>query len=76
MIDCTCLRKVLFKFQPETAHALAEFALRGAEQIPFALGAIASRFAACDPSLEQTVFGLTFHNPCGIAAGFDKNATM
>ncbi|MDR2151926.1 MAG: dihydroorotate dehydrogenase (quinone), partial [Helicobacteraceae bacterium] len=39
-------------------------------------GAIASRFAACDPSLEQTVFGLTFHNPCGIAAGFDKNATM
>jgi dihydroorotate dehydrogenase len=61
---------------PEGAHTFAEFALRGAEKIPFALGAIANRYAAIDLSLKQTLFGLDFHNPFGVAAGFDKNATM
>lgn len=28
------------------------------------------------PSLERTVAGLTFRNPVGLAAGFDKNAEM
>jgi dihydroorotate dehydrogenase len=27
-----------------------------------------------DPRLERTVFGVTFPNPVGLAAGFDKNA--
>jgi dihydroorotate dehydrogenase len=27
-----------------------------------------------DPRLEQTIFGRTFANPVGLAAGFDKNA--
>lgn len=29
-----------------------------------------------DPVLAQTVFGLTFPNPLGLAAGFDKNAEV
>ncbi len=28
-----------------------------------------------DPSLRQTLFGVDFPNPLGLAAGFDKNAT-
>ncbi|MFN6571145.1 quinone-dependent dihydroorotate dehydrogenase [Dendronalium sp. ChiSLP03b] len=27
----------------------------------------------CDPRLEQTLFGLSFPNPVGLAAGFDKD---
>jgi dihydroorotate dehydrogenase len=29
-----------------------------------------------NPMLEQTVFGITFKNPIGLAAGFDKNAEL
>ena len=29
-----------------------------------------------DPRLERTLFGLTFKNPVGLAAGFDKNAVL
>lgn len=29
-----------------------------------------------DPKLKRELFGLTFDNPVGLAAGFDKNATM
>jgi dihydroorotate dehydrogenase len=74
--DYSTLRKVLFKLPPEAAHSLAELFLRGAAQTPFALGAISKRFTVCDDALKQTINGLTFHNPIGIAAGFDKNATM
>ena len=29
-----------------------------------------------NPKLERTVFGLTFPNPVGLAAGFDKDAKL
>ena len=29
-----------------------------------------------DPKLERKLFGLTFKNPVGLAAGFDKNAVL
>ncbi|MDR1450828.1 MAG: dihydroorotate dehydrogenase (quinone) [Helicobacteraceae bacterium] len=76
MFDYSALRNLLFKLPPETAHSLAELCLRGAAQTPFLLAAIAKRLASRDPSLKQTLCGLTFNNPIGIAAGFDKNATM
>jgi dihydroorotate dehydrogenase len=31
-------------------------------------------FSVIDPSLQKTVFGLSFSNPVGLGAGFDKNA--
>ncbi|MEQ8389144.1 MAG: quinone-dependent dihydroorotate dehydrogenase [Alphaproteobacteria bacterium] len=54
---------------PETAHRLT-------------VGLLANRLAtsvmparpADDPRLHQTLFGLDFPNPLGLAAGFDKNA--
>jgi dihydroorotate dehydrogenase len=33
-------------------------------------------FSVEDKKLERTLFGLTFKNPVGIAAGFDKNAVL
>ena len=39
------------------------------------LAALLEPFARRDfPSLEKKLFGLTFPNPIGLAAGFDKNA--
>jgi dihydroorotate dehydrogenase len=57
---------LLRALDPETAHKLTVRAL--------ALG-LAPRERALDPPLlAQTLFGLSFPNPIGLAAGFDKNA--
>src|SRR5262245_53281649 len=50
---------------PETAHALALNALK-LVPLPHA--------APDDERLRVNAFGLTFPNPVGLAAGFDKNA--
>ena len=51
---------------PERAHALA---LRALDWV-----SSDSRPATTDPLLETSVLNLRFHNPIGLAAGFDKNA--
>src|SRR3972149_5561413 len=33
-------------------------------------------FSYNHPMLEQTILGIRFKNPIGLAAGFDKNATL
>lgn len=33
-------------------------------------------FSFADPSLEQKILGITFANPIGLSAGFDKNAIL
>ena len=64
------VRPLLFSLAPETAHHLALGALRVASRLPFALAAF-HRFRP--PVKPKTLFGLTFPNPIGLAAGFDKN---
>jgi dihydroorotate dehydrogenase len=56
--------------EPERAHHFALRGLRRASQIPGALTLLRS-FAP--PPQSCTLFGLTFPNPIGLAAGFDKN---
>lgn len=64
------IRPLLFTLDPETAHHLAIASLRVASGIPFLLKQL-RRFA---PVPNPTnLFGLTFPNPVGLAAGFDKN---
>ena len=60
------LRPILFRLPPETAH---ELALHSLSLMPSRL--IAKRFS--DPALKIERFGLSFPNPVGLAAGFDKN---
>jgi dihydroorotate dehydrogenase len=74
MIYRSVLRPILFRLPPETVHELALHSLS------FFLGSrTARKFVAgrTTPSpfgkLER--FGLTFRNPVGLAAGFDKNGT-
>jgi len=59
-------RPVLFTLDPERAHGLAIAALRAMPRRPAPLGG----------PLETHVAGLTFPNPVGMAAGFDKDAQV
>ncbi len=52
----------------ETAHGLAITALKS--------GLAGSSKAPADPKLQVEAFGLTFPNPVGLAAGFDKDAEV
>lgn len=58
----------LFTFDPETAHGLSIKALKS--------GLIPPCRLAQDPRLVQTVAGIRFPNPIGLAAGYDKNAEV
>ncbi len=67
MVYRSLVRPILFRLPPETAH---EFALHSLSLMPPKL--LTSRFGEriLNPISR---FGLTFTNPIGLAAGFDKN---
>lgn len=64
------VRPLLFSLDPESAHHLTLALLRGASHVDLALRALKTFQPAPKP---RTVFGVTFPNPIGLAAGFDKN---
>ena len=64
------VRPLLFSLDPETAHRVTIELLRGASHFDLALRVL--RFFQ-PPSKTKTLFGLTFPNPIGLAAGLDKN---
>jgi len=66
-----CLRPLLFRLDPETAHGLAIVGLRLRQALP-RLGSASS----ADGMLSQRLWGLDFPNPVGLAAGFDKDARV
>src|SRR5258705_9244777 len=72
MIYRALLRPILFRLPAETAHNLA---LRSFS-FPFAAQR-AKHMSARSPKARSTLelqrFGLTFQNPVGLAAGFDKD---
>jgi dihydroorotate dehydrogenase len=68
------LRDLLFKLEAEQAHYFSMNLLRTACEIGPVRKIISSCFTPNNPSLERQVFGLSFRNPVGLGAGFDKNA--
>lgn len=66
------IRSLLFRLEPETAHQLTLQALQVAGRMPFVLWILQWMYAA--PSKPVQAFGLTFRNPVGLAAGYDKDA--
>ncbi|MBO0696632.1 MAG: quinone-dependent dihydroorotate dehydrogenase, partial [Verrucomicrobia bacterium] len=64
------VRPLLFSLEAETAHHFTIASLRRVSCFAPALRAL-RRFAP--PSKPKTLFGLTFPNPIGLAAGLDKN---
>jgi len=66
------IRKILFLFQPETVHDLVISILK----IPFLSKILQAIYNYQNPKLECHIAGLSFRNPVGLAAGFDKNAEI
>ena len=69
------LRPLLFKISPETAHGI------GLEVLKIGLGSklaqnVAAEKCAAESFDDLSRFNLTFKNPLGIAAGFDKNGVV
>ena len=60
--------------QPEKAHYFATGCLSFLSAIPGVPAIIRSMYDYKHPKLERKLFGLTFKNPVGLAAGFDKDA--
>ncbi len=69
MVYRSLLRPILFSLPPETAHELALHSL-SLLRPRFVQDFVNNR---CDVHNPITCFGLSFRNPVGLAAGFDKN---
>jgi len=70
MLYRSLLRPLLFRLPPETAHELALHSLSLAPNLSSKL--LGDRFKR-SPFGKLRRFGLTFSNPIGLAAGFDKD---
>lgn len=70
----TIIRPLFFKIDPEKVHYKALNLLRKSLMFPGAKMYCKSSFQVNHKSLEKDLFGLTFKNPIGLAAGFDKDA--
>lgn len=76
MFNYKTLKKVLFLFQPETAHNIAECGLKILPKFKVLNNYMINKNFVLNPKLSQDILGIKFSNPVGLAAGFDKNASM
>jgi dihydroorotate dehydrogenase len=71
MVYRSLVRRLLFSLPPETAH---EFALHSLSLLkPRVINNFVARRYESSESLSSSLFGLSFRNPVGLAAGFDKD---
>tara|TARA_B100000767_G_scaffold271317_1_gene296683 strand:- start:1998 stop:3017 length:1020 start_codon:yes stop_codon:yes gene_type:complete len=70
------IKPFLFLFDPEKVHHFSFAVIRLGSKIPGIAFLIRKFFCHEHPALERKVFGLTFKNPVGMAAGFDKDAKL
>ncbi|UTM39213.1 quinone-dependent dihydroorotate dehydrogenase [Rhodococcus pyridinivorans] len=69
------LLRLMFLLPPERAHHLAFLAMRWSTRFGPLRTLVAKVLVTDDPILRNTVFGVQFPTPVGLAAGFDKDAT-
>ncbi len=72
----TFIRPLLFLIDPEKVHHFTFSIIKIAFKIPFMPSLVRRMYQVTDERLERNLFGLTFKNPVGLAAGFDKNAIL
>ncbi|MEN8703977.1 MAG: quinone-dependent dihydroorotate dehydrogenase [Polaribacter sp.] len=70
------IRPIFFLFDPEKIHYFTFSLIRVLSKIPGISVIFRSLYQVNDKKLERILFGLTFKNPVGLAAGFDKNAVL
>ncbi|MEN8799490.1 MAG: quinone-dependent dihydroorotate dehydrogenase [Flavobacteriaceae bacterium] len=69
------IRPLLFVFDAERIHHISFKLIRLAGKLGMS-PIIKMMFTKEDPRLEREVCGLSFKNPVGLAAGFDKDASL
>lgn len=70
------IRPLLFKFSPEKAHHLTAGILHFVMLVPGFTWFFRKLYLVESEKLHVQKKGLSFPNPVGLAAGFDKNATL
>lgn len=69
------VRPIFFLLDPEKVHYLSFSLIKFFSKIGFSK-VFRALYMVNDSRLEREVFGLKFKNPVGLAAGFDKDATV
>jgi len=72
----TLIKPILFLFDPEKIHHFVFGILRFKGSLPGFKSILRLLFDYHHSQLQRTLFGLTFKNPVGLAAGFDKDAKL
>jgi dihydroorotate dehydrogenase len=70
------IRPILFTIDAERTHHLIVNLLKFSTKIPGVAAMLRSVYTVRHPSLQRQLLGLTFENPVGLAAGFDKDAKV
>lgn len=70
------IRPLLFRMDAEKAHHFTFSLLKKALSVPGSRLIAKQLFQVSDKHLNRRVLGLSFPNPVGLAAGFDKDARM
>ncbi|MBT1702813.1 quinone-dependent dihydroorotate dehydrogenase [Chryseosolibacter indicus] len=70
------IRPLLFSIDAESVHHLVFNTLKAVGKVPGSGSILRSHFAFEDKRLEKKLFGITFKNRVGLAAGFDKDAKL
>jgi len=68
------VKPIFFTLDPEFAHTTVVGGLKTFNKTWIGRKILDSTYRYEHPALVRNVFGLTFKNPIGLAAGFDKNA--
>ena len=70
------IKPILFLGDPEWIHYFVFGLIRRLHKVPGIPFLIRSIYHISHPKLEKKLFGITFNNPVGLAAGFDKDAKL
>ena len=70
------LRPLLFILKPETVHHITIRLIKVLFFLPFMDQIFSWIYDVRDTRLQRKFLGMTFKNPVGLAAGFDKNAEV
>jgi len=70
------IKPLIYKTDPEFAHNMVDLIFRTTRRCPLFFNHLISKNFETNDLIKQNIWGLEFKNPVGVAAGFDKNATM
>ncbi|HEU5289985.1 MAG TPA: dihydroorotate dehydrogenase (quinone), partial [Cyclobacteriaceae bacterium] len=70
------IRPLLFLVDPEQIHGFVFGLLKIMSNVPGFSMLMNQLFVSKYPQLQRNILGLTFNNPVGLAAGFDKDAKL